>query len=801
MKKIDSFLPNNFIKTLLVLIIFFIFFKSSIENFITTITNNSFLCNIEKNFITDIIFIFSVIYICINTIINFYNNFVLSDKLLIVKLLIVLLYLHYRFNNNLVCFFKKLIFIDTFYYSDIIIFIFLSDLIILIFKNISNRKTVKDSFFIDDKPLDLITIEEDIYKRKFSSNNLAKSILNSHSDYSFAIAIEGKWGIGKTTYLNNIKNHLIKEEEDLIILNFNVWNCKNHEDIIHDFFNLLADKLKKYNKEIKRFINNYIKELISHNDDYKLNSLLNTFLKLFEYDTSKYENYIKINLLLKKINKKIIIFIDDLDRLDKEEVLNVLKLIRNTANFHNTFYIVAFDKYYIQESLKEHQLNEKNYLDKIFQLEIVLPDFDDYTLTILFFNLLMERFPDNSNDISSFMNENDNTINGIYTDGLLKTKREIIRFINIFSFEYENVKFDIDFICFLFISLVKFKNVELFNNLRDNISKSNFDDFKNVDILGFNTSFENDIHKIYEDFFDKNDISNNHLNIGLKSLTNYIFNIDKFNSINKHHYFNIYFYNHLFDNKISDFEFNTIYLKDLNHILFDLKYYVENYPHEYIINKFINNIKISNNNDHQILWLGYIKLYENFIYTNMKLYYFDKVLTKSKDFIDKQNSQKLEILNLKNLFKDKINSDNIIILFIENISYRSDKLFNNFEIIDIIDNFQYKSFFKGYKFDEVYKSNIYYLLYKTCKNINYIPKMYEINDYIKNEFNNLNIENIFENLFYNLNGLRRFNIFLSNVFNNKDKELKNIITEKVQEIQDIEIRNSYLSILNETKLN
>jgi len=56
----------------------------------------------------------------------------------------------------------------------------------------------------------------------------------------------------------------------------------------------------------------------------------------------------EINDSLKKINKKIVIFIDDLDRLDKEEVVEVIRLIRNTANFHNTFFVGPMIKIMLQ---------------------------------------------------------------------------------------------------------------------------------------------------------------------------------------------------------------------------------------------------------------------------------------------------------------------------------------------------------------------------------------------------------------------------------------------------------------------
>ncbi|MBK9318882.1 MAG: hypothetical protein IPM91_08740 [Bacteroidetes bacterium] len=43
---------------------------------------------------------------------------------------------------------------------------------------------------------------------------------------------------------------------------------------------------------------------------------------------------------LTEFRRKIIVFIDDLDRLTGDELVDVLKLIRNTANFRTLFLLL-----------------------------------------------------------------------------------------------------------------------------------------------------------------------------------------------------------------------------------------------------------------------------------------------------------------------------------------------------------------------------------------------------------------------------------------------------------------------------
>ena len=100
-----------------------------------------------------------------------------------------------------------------------------------------------------------------------------------------------------------------------------------------------------------------------------------------------------IDTAIDESKKHYVIFIDDLDRLDKQELHSVLNLIKHTANFHNTIYIVAMDKDMVARSLNTEYDEEDNknsgydFLEKIFQLQIELPKIPSYRL----YNSLMKR--------------------------------------------------------------------------------------------------------------------------------------------------------------------------------------------------------------------------------------------------------------------------------------------------------------------------------------------------------------------------------------------------------------------------
>jgi predicted KAP-like P-loop ATPase len=75
--------------------------------------------------------------------------------------------------------------------------------------------------------------------------------------------------------------------------------------------------------------------------------------------------------------KKIIIMIDDIDRLDKNEIQTVLKLVKLLANFKHTTYILAFDAEMVSAAIGSNYGGDKDsgkdFLEKIIQVPILLP--------------------------------------------------------------------------------------------------------------------------------------------------------------------------------------------------------------------------------------------------------------------------------------------------------------------------------------------------------------------------------------------------------------------------------------------
>lgn len=221
-------------------------------------------------------------------------------------------------------------------------------------------------FSVDDTEIKL----EDTQKEY--AETLVKKLKNTDlSKESFAVGITGEWGSGKSTFLNTMKKE-IEKEDFAEIVEFNPWLCNSPEQVTQDFFATLIDKLSPKHSTLSRDINKYAK-LLNKIAKPSL-SIFGIDLDLTPGDDSLDELKENISDKLAKLPKKVVILIDDTDRLVGNEVFEILRLIRNTADFKNVIYIATYDKEYVTNVLKENKIKDPdNYLEKIFQVELHRP--------------------------------------------------------------------------------------------------------------------------------------------------------------------------------------------------------------------------------------------------------------------------------------------------------------------------------------------------------------------------------------------------------------------------------------------
>ena len=97
----------------------------------------------------------------------------------------------------------------------------------------------------------------------------------------------------------------------------------------------------------------------------------------------------KVASRIAKQSRRILIVIDDIDRLTGEEIRQLFRLVKAVADFPNVLYLLAFDKEVVIKALDEfHGIPGKEYLEKIVQVPFELPSADKAEIRPLFFERL-----------------------------------------------------------------------------------------------------------------------------------------------------------------------------------------------------------------------------------------------------------------------------------------------------------------------------------------------------------------------------------------------------------------------------
>ena len=169
---------------------------------------------------------------------------------------------------------------------------------------------------------------------------------------------------------------------------------------------------------------------------------------------------------LKKLTKKIIIVIDDIDRLTKNEIRQIFQLVKSVADFYNTVYLLSFDKDIVCEALKESQAGDtEKYLEKIIQVPFGLPNIGLSFLSEYLTNHLNKIISEDGNEQSQ---EYWNRIYWRYISLYFTNIREINRFLNLFQFEYSRLRGEVNSVDLIAITAIKSQDSKLYQFIYDN---------------------------------------------------------------------------------------------------------------------------------------------------------------------------------------------------------------------------------------------------------------------------------------------------------------------------------------------
>lgn len=230
--------------------------------------------------------------------------------------------------------------------------------------------------FRSDQPITNLALDE--YSRTAFSEGIAKSILSLPRDECFVIGMHGPWGDGKTSTLRFVEQTL-KSHPSTVVTWFNPWRFLNEEAMLSQFFSVLAASvrldLKTKGEKVAATFAKYGK-LVAPFDD-RAASITDAAARKAEPSLEQLRE--RLIRELKSLGKQIVVFIDDIDRLDSSEVASLFRLLKACADFPNVVYVLAFDREMVARTVGARLVDGdaeagRKFLDKIIQIPIALPN-------------------------------------------------------------------------------------------------------------------------------------------------------------------------------------------------------------------------------------------------------------------------------------------------------------------------------------------------------------------------------------------------------------------------------------------
>ncbi|WP_081723087.1 KAP family NTPase [Thermoanaerobacter thermocopriae] len=323
---------------------------------------------------------------------------------------------------------------------------------------------MEENTVFTDKPLQFP--EHDRLGFAPAAERIAEIIKTMQVEESVVFAVCGRWGSGKTTFLNFI-SHYLKDDSSISIVRFDPWWFSGKENLMWQFFKNLSLSLKKSAKfeKIANKLEIYAEILEELPKVGPLAKAVRRATRLSQKSVEETKE--QIARRLEKIKGKIVIMIDDIDRLTAEEIRELFAVVKAVADFPNTVYILAFDKEVVEKALEKVQEGDgSKYLEKIVQAHIELPWVSRTSIKKILLEELdkvLQGTPEELFDRTYWGN--------VYLDGIdpfITTIRDVKRLINALKLTYPSVKGEVNAVDFIAVEALRIFCPKVYHIIRSN---------------------------------------------------------------------------------------------------------------------------------------------------------------------------------------------------------------------------------------------------------------------------------------------------------------------------------------------
>lgn len=229
------------------------------------------------------------------------------------------------------------------------------------------KRTSSQLYFIADEEIG--DEKEDLLASEAQAKSFAETVLASGAHPGLIFGVDGPWGIGKTSFINLAERYWASAEDRAIVCRFEPLRYASEPDLADRLIRDLSAAIQRkvFAPEFRPAASRYSR-LIKGKADV---SFLGFKLSLEPSQETVDELLDDIDEVLRRIGRRVIIVIDDLDRLDAKTTNNVLFATRRTFKLSQATYVLCYDTEMLAGS-KDEGSRAREFLEKFVTVKLSL---------------------------------------------------------------------------------------------------------------------------------------------------------------------------------------------------------------------------------------------------------------------------------------------------------------------------------------------------------------------------------------------------------------------------------------------
>ena len=329
--------------------------------------------------------------------------------------------------------------------------------------------------------------EDDRLSRTELVDTVAAQLLHTDLTESLVVGLNAPWGSGKSSFLHMLQESLQSSTAQLdrtkkpTIIWFNPWLYRNVEQLVRVFFDELGSSLSigtQWWNALKRGLARLLtivgrilpcigrlagcpalvasvasKQLVRYGDQLAKERPLGKLRA-------------KLDRQLARLAQPIVVFVDDIDRLEADVTKSLFRMVRLNANFPNVVYVLAFDRQHVERCLEgDDRTFARGYLEKIVQVAVDIPAADPTTLVEVFDTALNDCIK--SIDTRPLNMERYRTVFDASFAVHFRTIRTIKRYVNGLRLTLPPVATEVDLVDFMGVEMIRVFHPEIYAKMAD----------------------------------------------------------------------------------------------------------------------------------------------------------------------------------------------------------------------------------------------------------------------------------------------------------------------------------------------